>query len=85
MEFKPLPSSQAIANSILKKMDCGHGLIDVICEIVEASDEIDYDDVADAIRDNPTMLDTLEAEFKNRNMLTKEKDEINLTEIFKEL
>ncbi len=85
MEFKPLPSSQSIAKSILKKMKNGHGLIDVICEIVEASDDIDFYDVADAIGDNPTMIKTLEAEFKSRNMMTKEKDEINLTEIFKEL
>ena len=74
-----------ISKTILSKMESGHGLIDVICELVEESEVIDYYDVADAIKDNATMLAVLLHEFKERNMIPPDADEINLTEIFKEL
>jgi hypothetical protein len=74
-----------ISKSILKKMEGGHALIDVICELVEESDEIDYYDVADVVKDNATMMAVLLHEFKERNMIAPDADQINLTEIFKEL
>lgn len=74
-----------INQRILKGMKDGHGLIDVICELVENSDEIDYHDVADVIKANPTMLEMLEKEFKERNMMCKDECEVNLTEIFEDL
>jgi hypothetical protein len=74
-----------ISKTILKKMESGTALIDVICELVEESDDIDYYDVADVIKDNATMLAVLLHEFKERNMIPADADEVNLTEIFKEL
>lgn len=74
-----------IQTEILNRMQNGSKLIDVICELVEGSDEIDYHDVAEVIKDNPTMMAIVEKEFQKRNLLPKEKDEINLTDIFKEL
>jgi hypothetical protein len=74
-----------ISKAILDKMETGHGLIDVICELVEGSDEIDYFDVADVIKENPTMVQILMHEFKKRKMIEPDADEINLTEIFKGL
>jgi hypothetical protein len=74
-----------IIKTILEKTESGHGLIDVICELVEGSEDIDYFDVADAIKDNPTMMDVLVHEFKKRNMIPADADQINLTEIFKGL
>ena len=74
-----------LTKRILDRMESGHGLIDVICELVENSDDIDYHDVADVIKGNPTMLEMLEAEFKTRNMIPRGEEEINLTEIFKGL
>jgi hypothetical protein len=66
-------------------MESGHGLIEVICDLVEGSDEIDYEDVADVIKENPTMMDLLEHEFKTRKMINPDAEDINLTEIFKGL
>lgn len=76
-----------ISREIYKRLKAekGHGLIDVICELVEGSDEIDYADVADIIKENPTMLAILEKEFAKRRMMPKEACEINLTDIFQEL
>jgi len=75
-----------ITNEILKKLNLKtHGLVDVICELVEGSDEIDYHDIADAIKDNPTMMDILEHEFKALNMIKSDDSEINLTAVFKDL
>lgn len=75
-----------IQNAILSRLDIKtHGLIEVICELVEGSTEIDYDDVADAIKSNPTMMAVLEQEFKTRNMMAKDAEDINLTELFKDL
>lgn len=74
-----------ISKAILNKLETGHGLIDVICELVEGSDEIDYFDVADIVKENPTMMAVLVDEFKKRNMISPDAEEVNLTEIFKEL
>ena len=74
-----------ISNQILSKMAKGHGLIDVICELVEGSDEIDYYDVAEVIKGNPTMMAIVEQEFKKLNMIPADAENINLTEIFKGL
>lgn len=75
-----------LTNKILAKLDLKtHGLVDVICELVEGSDEFDYHDIADAIKDNPTMMAVLEQEFKKLNMLKADAAEINLTEVFKGL
>jgi len=74
-----------ISKAILKKMESGHGLIDVICELVEGSEAIDYFDVADVVKENPTMMAVLIDEFKKRNMIAPDAEEVNLTEIFKEL
>lgn len=74
-----------ISNEIIKKMKKGHGLIDIICELVEGSDEIDYHDVAEVIKENPTMLATLEHEFKGRRMIKPDTNDLNLTDIFKEI
>jgi hypothetical protein len=53
--------------------------------LVEGSNVIDYHDVADIIKDNPTMMALLEQEFKKRRMIEPGQEEINLTNIFKEL
>lgn len=74
-----------ISKTIIEKMKSGHGLIDIVCELVEGSDEIDYYDVADVIKANPTMMATLEHEFKTRNMIKSDCHDLNLTDIFKEL
>jgi hypothetical protein len=76
-----------ISREIYKRLKAeqGHGLIDVICELVEGSDLIDYADVADVIKANPTMLAVLEKEFEKRRMIPAGDAEINLTDIFKEL
>jgi hypothetical protein len=74
-----------ISKTILEKMKSGHGLIDIICELVEHSDEIDYFDVADVIKENPTMMQTLVHEFKGRNMIEPDAEEVNLTDVFKDL
>lgn len=74
-----------ITREILRRMESGSKLIDIICELVEGSDEIDYHDVADIIKDNPTMMALLEQEFKKRKMIEPGKREISLTDIFKEL
>lgn len=75
----------SLQTEILNRMETGSKLIDVICELVEKSDNIDYHDVADVIKDNPTMMEMLEKEFQKRNMIPKGPDDINLTEIFKGL
>lgn len=72
-----------ISKSLFERMQSGHGLIAVICELVEASPEIDYYDVADVVKKNPTMMATLVHEFKSRNMIAPDAEEVNLTEIFK--
>lgn len=74
-----------IVKTILDGVGSGHGLIETICELVEKSDEIDYYDVADVIKGNPTMLKLLEQEFKSRKMIEPDAEDINLTEIFKGL
>jgi hypothetical protein len=74
-----------ITREIFKRMEAGNKLIDIICELVEGSNEIDYHDVADIIKDNPTMMALLEQEFKKRRMIEPGQEEINLTNIFKEL
>ena len=74
-----------ITREIFKRMDAGNKLVDIICELVEGSNEIDYEDVADIIKDNPTMMALLEQEFKKRKMIEPGKKEFNLTNIFKEL
>jgi hypothetical protein len=74
-----------IIKTIFEKMRSGNSLIDIICELVEKSDEIDYHDVADAIKDNPTMIELLTFEFKSKNMIPHDAEDINLTDIFKEL
>ena len=74
-----------ISKAIFDKMQSGDGLIEIICELVEGSDEIDYHDVADAIRENPSMMDMLTFEFKALKMIPADAEDINLTEIFKGL
>jgi len=74
-----------ITAKILDKMRGGHGLIDVICELVEASDAFDYYDVADIVKENPTMLAQLKFEFQRLDMLDKPECDLNLTEIFKDM
>jgi hypothetical protein len=74
-----------ITREIFKRMEAGNKLIDIICELVEGSNVIDYHDVADIIKDNPTMMALLEQEFKKRRMIEPGQEEINLTNIFKEL
>lgn len=74
-----------ISHEILRRMEAGNKLVDIVCELVEGSDEIDYHDVADVIKNNPTMLALLEQEFKKRKMIKPDKAEINLSNIFKEL
>lgn len=76
---------QNLAEIILDKTLTGHKLVDIICELVESSTEIDYDDVADAIKDNPTMVALLQQEFQKRNMMDRDAEDINLTEVFKGL
>lgn len=75
-----------ISKTILKKMKTGHGIISAIVDLVEHSEEIDYDDVADVVKCNPTMLAELAHEFEKRKMIKATgPDEVNLTEIFKGL
>jgi len=74
-----------IQREVLRRMEAGNKLIDIICELVEGSDDIDYHDVADVVKENPTMMALLEQEFKKRKMLPAGEKEFNLTNIFKEL
>jgi hypothetical protein len=69
----------------MDKMKSGHGIVSVICDLVEHSDEIDYHDVADVIKCNPAMLAELAHEFKKRKMMEGATNEINLTDVFKGL
>lgn len=75
----------ALKRKILNRLSSSTSTIDVICEIIEASDEYDYHDVADLIKEDATMLAVVTDEFKKLNMLPKEASEINLVELFKDM
>ena len=75
----------ALKRKILNRISSGTSTIDVICEVIEASDEVDYHDVADLIKEDATMLAVVTDEFKKLNMLPKEASEINLVELFKDM
>ena len=71
-----------LKREILNRLSPDVSTIDVICELVEASDEVDYHDVADLIKEDQTMLAVVTHEFQNRNMLKKDSCELSLLDLF---
>lgn len=71
-----------LKREILNRLSPDVTTIDVICELVEASDEIDYHDVADLVKEDQTMLAVITHEFQNRNMLKKDACELSLLDLF---
>jgi hypothetical protein len=74
-----------LKREILNRLSPDSTTIDVICEIIEGSDEFDYHDVADLIKADPTMLAVVTTEFQKRNMLPKDATEISLVDLFKDM
>jgi hypothetical protein len=73
-----------LKREILNRLSPDANTIDVICEIIEATDEYDYHDVADLIKEDATMLAVITHEFQNRNMLPKESCSLSLIDLFKD-
>ena len=74
-----------LKQEIIKRKSEDVDTIDVICELVEASDDFDYHDVADLVKADPTMLDVVTHEFQKRNMLPKTDCEISLVDLFENM
>lgn len=75
---------KGLKREILNRLSPDVTTIEVICEIIEASDEFDYHDVADLIKADNTMLAVITTEFQNRNMLPKDACELSLVDLFKD-
>jgi hypothetical protein len=74
-----------LKREILNRLSSDVTTIEVICEMIESSDENDYHDVADMIKADTTMLAVVTNEFQKRNMLPKDATEINLVDLFKDM
>jgi len=74
-----------LKREILNRLSPDVTTIEVICEVIEASDDFDYHDVADMIKADPTMLAVVTTEFQKRNMLPKDATEISLVDLFKDM
>jgi hypothetical protein len=76
-------NDKAFIQEVLLKKNRENSFIDVICEIVEKNN-FDYSEVGTVIKNDRTLKDVLEIEFKRLKMLKdNSQDTLDLTKLFK--